>query len=192
VDGDGLGGCDADAVGDAEDVGPAAVGDGEDAGGAGDLDGAGEVLLGGVPGDVRVSIAGTMSAGTTPGKALGDDDAPAGDTDGDAPGNEAGPVARVARVAAALGWSRAADWCLAAPDRAKLTAADAARTLAVTPAAATGRHQRRRDSWAWPDGRADPNQLRPEAGRAEADGPDAAPAEAGRTAAATCGGFGAR
>jgi hypothetical protein len=145
VDGDGLGGCEADAIGDAEDVGSVGVGDVGDADGAGDLDGDGEPLLGGVPGDVRVSAAGTMSAGTAPGKALGDDDAPAGDTSGDAPGNEAGPVARVARVAAAPGWSGAADGCLAAPDKAKLTAADAARTLAVIPAAASGRHQRRRD-----------------------------------------------
>ena len=199
MDGDGLGGCDADAVGDAEDVGPVAVGDGEDADGAGDLDGDGEVLPGGVPGDVRVSIAGTMSAGTAPGRALGDDDALAGDADGDAPGNEAGPVAVVARVAAAFGWSRAAGECLAAPDRAKLTAADAASTLAVTPAAATGRHQRRRDVWAGPAagrgdrlGLAGPNQLRPEAGGPEAGGPGAAPEKAGRAAAATCGGFGAR
>ena len=99
----GLGGCDADAVGDAEDVGPVAVGDAD---AACDLDGDGELLLVGVPGEVRVSIAGTMSAGTAPGKALGDDDALAGDTGGDAPGNEAGPVARAALVAAAVqtGW----------------------------------------------------------------------------------------
>lgn len=142
VDGDGLGFVDGDAVGDAEDVGLVAVGDGD---GTGDLDGDGEVLLrgDGVPGDVRVSITGTMCAGTTPGKALGDDDALGGDTDGDVPADEAAPVAEVARGAVTLGW--AADGCLAAPDRAKLTAADAARTLAATPVATSGRHQRRRD-----------------------------------------------
>ena len=144
VDGDGLGFGDGDAVGDAEDVGLVAVGDGD---GTGDLDGDGdgdgdELMRGdGVPGDVSVSITGTMSAGTTPGKALGDDDALEGETDGDdVPRDEAGPVAGVARVAATLGW--AAGGCLAAPARAKLTAADAARTLAVTPAAASGRCER--------------------------------------------------
>jgi hypothetical protein len=178
VDGDGLGFGDGDAVGDAEVV---AVGDGD---GTGDLDGDGdgEVLLpgDGVPGDVRVSITGTMCAGTTLGKALGDDDALEGDTDGDAGGDEAGPAAGVARVAVTPGW--AADGCSAAPDRAKLTAADAARTLAATPVATSGRHQRRRDIWSRPGDRADPNQGRPEAAR---PGSGASCGEAGRTAAAS-------
>jgi len=183
VDGDGLGDDDGDAVGDAEDVGLVAVGDAD---GAGDLDGDGEVLLDGVPGGVRVSTAGTMSAGTGAGKAFGDDDALAGDADGDVPGDEARP-AGAARVAATLGWSGAADGRLAAPDRAKLTAADAASTLAVTAAAASSRHQRRR-IWSRPGDRADPNQVRPEAGRAEAGRPEAGRAdleEAGRTAVAS-------
>ena len=152
-----------------------------DADGAGDLDGDGEVLPGGVPGEVRVSIAGTMSAGTAPGKALGDDDALEGDTDGDAGGDEAGPAAAVARVAATLGGNAAADGCLAAPDRAKLTAADAAKTLTVTPATASGRHQRRRDIWSRPGARVGPNQGRLEAAR-RGSGPSSG--GAGRTAAA--------
>jgi hypothetical protein len=164
--GDGLGACDGDATGDEGDEGLVAVGD---AGGAGDLDGDGEVLLGGVTGDVRVSIAGTMSAGTGPGKALGDVGALAGDTDGDVPGDEAVPVDAVARAAATLCWSAPGDGCLAAPDKARLTAADAARTLAVTPAATSGRHQRRRDVWSRAADRAVPDQVREEAGRAEAD-----------------------
>ena len=178
MDGDGLGAGDRDEVGDAEDVGLVAVGDAD---GTGDLDGDGEVLLpgDGVPGDVRVSITGTMSAGTTPGKALGDDDLLEGDTDGDVPGDEAGPAAGAARVTATLGWNRAADRCLAAPDRAKLTAADAARTLAATPVATSGRHQRRRDIWSRPGDRAGRDQGRPEAGRPEAG---ASSGEAGRTA----------
>jgi hypothetical protein len=189
VDGDGLGFGDGDAVGDAEDVGSVAVavGDGD---GTGDLDGDGEELMrgDGVPGDVRVSITGTMSAGTTPGKALGDDDALEGETDGDdVPRDEAGPAGGVARVAATLGW--AAGGCLAAPDRAKLTAADAARTLAATPVATSGRHQRRRDIWSRPGDRAEPNQGRPEAA---GPGSGASCAETGRTAAATGTAFGAR
>jgi hypothetical protein len=191
VDGDGLGFGDGDAVGDAEDVGLVAVGDGD---GTGDLDGDGdgdgdELMRGdGVPGDVSVSITGTMSAGTTPGKALGDDDALEGETDGDdVPRDEAGPVAGVARVAATLGW--AAGGCLAAPARAKLTAADAARTLAATPVATSGRHQRRRDIWSRPGDRADPNQGRPEAA---GPGSGASCAETRRTAAATGTAFGAR
>jgi hypothetical protein len=140
-----------------------------------------------VPGDVRVSIAGTISAGTTPGRALADDVALEGDTDGEVPADEAGPVTGMARVAATLGWSMAADGSLSAPDRAKLTAADAASTPAVTAAATSGRHQRRRDIWSRPGDRAEPNQVRPEAGRPEAGrpGPGASPGEAGRTAAAT-------
>jgi hypothetical protein len=189
VDGDGLGFGDGDAVGGAEDVGLVAVGDGD---GTGELDGDGdgeELIRGdGVPGDVKVSITGTMSAGTTPGKALGDDDALEGKTDGDdVPRDEAGPVAGVARVAAALGW--AAGGCLAAPDRAKLTAADAARTLAATPVATSGRHQRRRAIWSRPGDRADPNQGRPEAA---GPGSGASCAETGRTPAATGTAFGAR
>jgi hypothetical protein len=178
VDGDGLGFGDGDLVGDAEDVGLVAVGDGE---GTGDLDGDGEVLLpgDGVPGDVRVSITGTMCAGTTPGRALGDDDALEADTDGDAGGEEADPPATVARVAVTFGW--AADGCLAAPDRAKLTAADAARTLAATPVATSGRHQRRRDIRSRPGTRVGPNQGRPESARPESG---ASRGGAGRTAAA--------
>jgi hypothetical protein len=140
------------------------------------------VLPGGVPGDVTVSIAGTMSAGTAPGQALGDDDVLRGDTDGDVPADEAGPVAGVARVAATLGGSVAADGGLAAPDRAKLIAADAARTPAVTPAATGGRHQRRRGIWSRPAGRDGPNQGRREKGRPS---PGAGPGEAGETAAAS-------
>ena len=180
VDGDGLGFGDGDTVGDAEVV---AVGDAD---GSGDLDGDGdgEVLLpgDGVPGEVRVSITGTMTAGTTPGKALGDDDALEGDTDGDVGGDEAGPAAGVPRVAATLGW--AAGGCLAAPDRAKLTAADAARTLTATPVATSGRHQRRRDIWSRPGDRAGRNQGRPEAAR-PGPGPGASCGQAERTAAAT-------
>jgi hypothetical protein len=108
VDGDGPGDDDADAVGDADVVGDAEVVGVGDADAAGGLADGGEVLADGVPGDVRVSIAGTMSAGAAPGKVLGDDDVLEGDTDGDAPGNEAGPVAGAARVAATLGWSEAA------------------------------------------------------------------------------------
>jgi hypothetical protein len=176
-DGLGLGVGDGDAVGDAEDVGLVAVGDAD---GTGDLDGDGEVLLpgDGVPCDVRVSITGTMSAGTTPAKALADDDALEGDTDGGAGGDEAGPAAGVDRVAATLGW--AAGGCSAAPDRAKLTAADAARTLAATPVATSSRHQRRRDIWSRPGDRARPDQGRPEAAR---PGPGVSSGEAGRTAA---------
>ena len=180
VDGDGLGFGDGDTVGDAEVV---AVGDAD---GSGDLDGDGdgEVLLpgDGVPGEVRVSITGTMTAGTTPGKALGDDDALEGDTDGDVGGDEAGPAAGVPRVAATLGW--AAGGCLAAADRAKLTAADAARTLTATPVATSGRHQRRRDIWSRPGDRAGRNQGRPEAAR-PGPGPGASCGQAERTAAAT-------
>ena len=177
VDGDGLGFGDGEAVGDAGDVGLVAVGDGD---GTGDLDGDGEVLLrgDGVPGVVRVSITGTISAGTTRGRALGDDDALEGDADGDAGGDEADP-AGVARVAVTLGW--AADGCLAAPDRAKLTAADAARTLAATPVTTSGRHQRRRDIWSRPGARVGPNQGRLEAAR-RGSGPSSG--GAGRTAAA--------
>ena len=186
VDGDGLGFGDGDLVGDGEDVGLVAVGD---TCGTGDLDGDGEVLLpgDGVPGDVRVSITGTMSAGATPGKSLGDDDALEGDIDGDAPGDEAGPPAGVPRVAATLGW--AAGGCLAAPDRAKLTAADAARTLTATPVATSGRHQRRPDIWSRPGDRVGRSQGRPEAAR---PGPGASCGEAGLTAAATRTGFGPR
>jgi hypothetical protein len=181
VDGDELGVGDGDAVGDAEDVGLVAVGDADGTGDLdGDGDGDGEVLLPGdsVPRDVRVSITGTMSAGTTLGKALGDDDAVQGDTDGSAGGDEAGLAAGVDRVAATLGW--AADGCSAAPDRAKLTAADAARTMAATPVATSGRHQRRRDIWSRPGERAGPNQGRPEAAR---PGPGVSSGEAGRTTA---------
>jgi hypothetical protein len=185
VDGDGLGDGDGDgdAVGDAEDVGLVAVGD---ACGVGDRDGDGELLLDGVPGDVTVSIAGTMSAGAGAGKAPGDDDALGGGVDGGVPGDDARP-AGTARVAAAFGRRTSADGCPAAPDRAKLTAADAASTPAVTPAATSGRHQRCRDSWSRPrdradrGDRADPDQVRPETSRPEAG---AAPGEAGRTAAA--------
>ena len=46
------------------------------------------------------------------------------------------------RVAVAPGTACAADECLGVPRRARLTATDAASTLAVTPAA-SGRHQRR-------------------------------------------------
>ena len=75
----------------------------------------------------------------------GDDEAllPGDGVPGDAGGDEAGSAAGAARVAATLGWNWA-DGCLTAPERAMLTAADAARTLA-TPVATSGRHQRRRD-----------------------------------------------
>ncbi len=178
VDRDGDG--DGDAVGDAEDVGLVAVGD-VDGTGDGDGDGDGEILLpgDGVPCDVSVSITGTMSAGTTSGEAPGDDDAALeGDTDGGAGEDEVGPAAGVDRLAATVGW--AAGGRPAAPDRAKLTAADAARTLAATPAATSGRHQRRRDIWSRPGDWAGPDQGRPEAAR---PGPGVSSGEAGRTAA---------
>jgi hypothetical protein len=140
VDGDGLGA----GLGDAEAVG--------DADSDGDADGLADGLADGevrVPGEVMVCTAGVMSAGTGPGTApeVADPGRDA-DTDGEvcgAAGAEARPVAVDERVAAAFGWSCAADGCLAAPDRAKLTAAEAARTPAVTPATASGRHKRRRD-----------------------------------------------
>jgi hypothetical protein len=81
-----------------------------------------------------------MSAGAGPGKALGDEAALEDDPGGEAEGADAGSAGEEVE---AFGWSRAADGCRTAPDRAKLTAADAARTLAVTPATASGRHHRR-------------------------------------------------
>jgi hypothetical protein len=146
VDGDGLGVGDADTVGEGE-----AVADGD---ATGDLDGDG--LAGtdgevpeGVPGDVpdvTVSAAGMMSAGNAPGS---EDDL--GDADREVTGNtgaeEAGPGIEEARIAAALGCDCAAWGCLPAPERAKLTAADAAMRPAATPATASGRHRRRREPW---------------------------------------------
>ena len=147
MDGDGLGVADADAVGDGEAVG--------DFDGTGDLDGDGcpdadgdadadGETAAGVAGDVTVSTAGVMSAGITPGRTVGDEE-DLGNLDGAAAcTDDAGLGAEDAPIAAVRGWSCTAGGCLIAPARAKLMAAEAAMTLAATPATASGRHSRRR------------------------------------------------
>ncbi len=153
VDGDGLGVADADAVGDGEAVGDVdgtgdLDGDGcpdPDADGDGDADGDvdGETA-GDVPGDVTVSTAGVISAGTTPGRTVGDeDDLGNSDRAAGCTGN-AGLGVEDAPIAASCGWSCVVGGCLIAPARAKLMAAEAAMRLAATPATASGRHSRRR------------------------------------------------
>ncbi len=127
MDGDGLGAGDADPAGDGEVVGDAdATGDvDEDA----DRDADGEAR---VPGDVNVCTAGRMSgAGYGPGEDAAGDVGAATCGPGNTGADDAGS-AEEAGIAAAVGCNRGADGCRAPPDRAKLTAADAARTLAAT------------------------------------------------------------
>ncbi len=122
----------------------------------GDADAVGDLVRDGAApvcadlrGEVRVSIAGKMSPGAGPGKAPGDEAALEDDPGGDVP--EGTDADSAGEDVEAFGWSWAADGCLTAPARAKLTAADAARTLAATPATASGRHQRRRGTRFRPD-----------------------------------------
>ena len=132
---------DGEAVGDFDGTGDL-DGDGcPDADGDADMDGA---TPGDVAGDVTVSTAGAISAGTTPGRTVGDED-DLGNADGAAACTEdAGLGAEDAPIAAARGWSCMAGGCLIAPARAKLMAAEAAMTPAAIPATASGRHSRRR------------------------------------------------
>jgi hypothetical protein len=115
---------------------------------------------GGLLGRGELTVTTGMMAGRGPG---------AGDLDGAEAGRVpgtagAGGTAADVGEAAALGATLAADEGGGAPPSAKLTATDAASRAAVTPAAVSGRHQRR------PGDR--PGGL---AGRGEAFAPRAAP-----------------
>ncbi len=118
VDGDGLGDGDGEAVGDAGVAGDfvaVAVADG--------------VRPTDVAGEVTVTTTGTMAgAGSGPGEAGASAEPDAADLVPETTG----------RVAAALGAACIADECRAAPPAARLNTTDAARTVAVAPAAASG------------------------------------------------------
>ena len=137
VDADGLGDGDGEAVGDAGAAGDfvaVAVADG--------------VRPADVAGEATVTTTGTMAgAGSGPGEAGDSAEPDAADLVPETTG----------RIAVALGTACAADECLAAPGGARVNTTDAARTLAVAPAAASGRHRRRDETR--PDGRASPEAV---------------------------------